>query len=82
MVVVILWAIAMILMNSLQCGKKIDALWTGSDQFLIYCNYVVPYEEAFAITNFLLDLWILLLPLPKVINYYPHDVPSSCRGSC
>lgn len=57
----------MIIMNSLQCGSHIAALWVGYDVWSVYCSVMSPaFEEAFAISNFLLDLWILLLPLPNV----------------
>jgi hypothetical protein len=66
-VVVGLWAIAMLIMNSLQCGSHISALWTGYDVWSEYCATLSPnFEDAFSISNFILDLWILILPLPKV----------------
>jgi hypothetical protein len=64
MVITVLWTIAMTIMNGLQCGTHISALWNSD--FLKYCIYVYPFEEGFAISNFLLDLFIILIPLPKV----------------
>ena len=54
----------MTVMNGLQCGSDISALW--GDQYDAKCIYVFPFEIGFAISNFLLDLSIILLPLPKV----------------
>ncbi|KAF4633306.1 hypothetical protein G7Y89_g4814 [Cudoniella acicularis] len=36
--IVIFWSISMILMNSLQCGTKITALWTGTKDWVKYCS--------------------------------------------
>ena len=68
MIIVALWAVAMILMNSLQCGTHISALWDGTDAFMLYCGRVQPYEQAFAISNALLDLWVITLPIPKIFS--------------
>lgn len=57
----------MIVMNAVQCGSHISALWTTNvEDYLEYCIYVFPFLNGFAISNFLLDLLILMLPIPKV----------------
>ena len=57
----------MTVMNAVQCGSHISALWTPPVQnYLEYCIYVFPFVTGFAISNFLLDLLILVLPIPKV----------------
>ena len=57
----------MTLMNALACGSHISALWTPPVQnYLKYCIYAFPSLQGFAISNFLLDLLILVLPIPKV----------------
>ena len=67
MVITVLWMIAMTLMNGLACGSHISALWTPPVQnYLKYCIYAFPSLQGFAISNFLLDLLILVLPIPKV----------------
>ena len=67
MAIVILWIVAMMIMNGVQCGSHISALWTiDIENYLIYCVHVFPFLNGFAISNFLLDLLILTLPLPKV----------------
>ena len=58
----------MTIMNGLQCGSDISALWsTDTDVYVMKCIYAFPFEEGFAISNFLLDLMVLILPIPKVI---------------
>ena len=65
--IAVLWTMAMTLMNGLQCGTHISALWSvGAATYQEYCIYVFPFEMGFAISNFLLDFLILVLPIQKV----------------
>lgn len=66
-VIVVLWTMVMFIMNALQCGRHMTALWVGPEDWLAYCSTISPkFEEAFGISNVILDVWILALPLPKV----------------
>ena len=66
-VIVVLWTIANLMMNALQCGPHITALWDGPAEWLEFCSVISPpFEEAFSISNAIIDVWILVLPLPKV----------------
>ena len=56
----------MTIMNALQCGSHISALWGSASVYVEYCIYAFPFLRGFAISNFLLDLLIILLPLPQV----------------
>lgn len=57
----------MTVMNAVQCGSHIPTLWTSRvEDYLEYCIFVFPFLVGFAISNFLLDLLILVLPIPKV----------------
>ena len=58
--------VAMTVMNGVQCGSHFSMLWADVSQYIEYCIYVFPFVMGFAISNFLLDLLILALPLPKV----------------
>ncbi|MCJ1382385.1 hypothetical protein MMC17_005498 [Xylographa soralifera] len=64
--VTILWTIAMIMMNCFQCGINISALWTDPAAYDEYCGYSFPFNIGFAVSNFLLDFLIILLPIPKI----------------
>lgn len=58
----------MTVMNAVPCGSHISALWNNSiSDYLEYCLYVFPSTVGFAISNFLLDLIVLALPIPKVL---------------
>lgn len=66
-VIVVLWTMANLMMNALQCGPHITALWDGPAEWLEFCSVISPpFEEAFSISNAIIDVWILVLPLPKV----------------
>jgi len=69
-IIVILWIIAMVIFNSLQCGTHITALWTGPEAYELYCADNPVFEDTFSITNFILDLFIVLLPLPKIYTLH------------
>lgn len=65
--ITILWTTAMTVMNAVQCGSHIATLWTSRvEDYLEYCIFVFPFLVGFAISNFLLDLLILVLPIPKI----------------
>ena len=65
--IVVLWTTAMFIMNGVQCGSHLSALWaTDPNVYDQYCIYTFPWETGFAISNFTLDLFIILLPFPKV----------------
>ena len=57
----------MTVMNALQCASHIAALWTtDTNVYMRYCIYVYPFVTGLAISNFLLDLIVLVIPLPQV----------------
>jgi len=65
----------MTVMNALQCGGHISALWTTTKSVDVkLCIYAYPFEIGFAISNFLLDLLIIIMPIPKVIFTYDRLV--------
>jgi len=71
MVLVGLWALVMFLLNSLQCGTHITALWTSPENNVKYCTKISPkYTQASALSNVLLDVLILALPLPKIFSLH------------
>ena len=65
-ILVALWTIAFEIVAGVQCGDKPWAAWTGSKNYFKYCTRAFPYLLGFAISDFLTDLIIVLLPLPKV----------------
>lgn len=65
--VIILWMIAFLIMSFFECGTHISAMWTSNAKIAAkYCTHNYPVLEGLAISDFLLDFWILILPIPKV----------------
>ncbi|TAQ84692.1 hypothetical protein B7494_g6984 [Chlorociboria aeruginascens] len=64
-VIVLLWIIAFMVLVGLSCGSHLSALWSSRSIFIKYCHVAYPYLLSFAITDFLLDFWVLCLPVPQ-----------------
>lgn len=65
-VVVILWLVVIQILTGFQCGTHFSAAWDGN--YEKYCTLSFPYLYGFAISDFLLDIWILSLPVPRVLQ--------------
>ncbi|KAK8066953.1 hypothetical protein PG997_013700 [Apiospora hydei] len=61
-VVVVLWLLAFELFAGFQCGTGFSELSEGSMPDI--CTLVLPSSLGLAISDFLLDFWILVLPIP------------------
>ncbi|TEY32148.1 hypothetical protein BOTCAL_0750g00010 [Botryotinia calthae] len=65
--VVILWTITYDLLSGLQCGTHFSALWTSAANYEKYCEKTsYPFLLSLTISDFLLDLWTICLPIPKI----------------
>lgn len=66
-VVVFLWSIAYILIDIFDCGSHLDANWGTFEELLAYCTTIgFTSEYGFVISDFLLDVLVISLPLPLV----------------
>jgi len=65
-VVVVLWLIVFEFLTGFQCGTHFSALWDGT--YLTYCTISFPFLYGLALSDFLLDIWILALPIPSVLR--------------
>ena len=63
-VAVTLWTLAFFIMTFLLCGPSINFLWTPGNS--AKCWLIYPYFLGTTISDFLLDVLILCLPIPKV----------------
>ena len=63
-VIVCLWLVTFELLAGLQCGTHFTALWDGT--YDEYCTISFAFLYGLAISDFLLDVWILALPIPVV----------------
>ena len=65
------WAVALIITYVTACGTHPAAAWESEISYVRYCKSSLHWEEAFAISDFILDLLVLTLPLPLVRSSCP-----------
>ena len=63
--IVSLWLVTYIVLPPLQCGTHMEALWIESE-YAKYCTHSFPYLLSQAISDFLLEVFILLSPIPSI----------------
>ncbi|MCJ1360447.1 MAG: hypothetical protein MMC33_010452 [Icmadophila ericetorum] len=63
---IILWLITFLLLTGFQCGSHFSALWDGTH--LQYCTISFPFLYGLVISDLLLDVWVLALPIPQVLK--------------
>ena len=63
--IIILWTISFFFASFFSCGTHLDANWTTVESFIQYCVNL-NFEIAFAVSDMICDLFILILPLPMV----------------
>ena len=59
-----IWLVTFLFLNGFQCGSHLSALWDGT--YHQYCTVTFPLLYGLEISDFLLDVWILALPVPQV----------------
>ncbi|KAI1124914.1 hypothetical protein F5Y10DRAFT_284705 [Nemania abortiva] len=65
-VTVILWLFVFQFLTGFQCGTHFSALWDGT--YLQYCTLSFPVLYGLVISDFILDVWIILLPIPSILR--------------
>ncbi|KAF3064780.1 hypothetical protein GL218_01902 [Daldinia childiae] len=66
--VVVLWLLVFQFLTGFQCGTHFSALWDGS--YVQYCTTSFPFLYGLVISDFLLDVWILILPIPDILHLH------------
>ncbi|CAK4021223.1 Hypothetical predicted protein [Lecanosticta acicola] len=66
MVIIALWYITSDFLSCYQCRSHFSAPWTG--QFKKYCDLNPVWAEELAISDMILDIWILVLPVPLIMK--------------
>ncbi|KUI67586.1 hypothetical protein VM1G_02813 [Cytospora mali] len=64
--IVVIWLIVFQFLTGFQCGTHFSALWDGT--YTEYCTISFPFLYVLAVSDFLLDIWILALPIPRIIQ--------------
>ncbi|KAI7778903.1 hypothetical protein LA080_001508 [Diaporthe eres] len=67
-IVVVVWLVVFQFLTGFQCGTHFSALWDGS--YLQYCTVSFPFLYGLAVSDFLLDVWILALPIPRIMQLH------------
>lgn len=62
--IVFLWLVTFLFLTGFQCGSHFSALWNRT--YLQYCTISFPFLYGLVISDLLLDVWILALPVPQV----------------
>lgn len=65
-VVVVLWLVVFEFLTGFQCGTHFSAAWDGT--YVEYCTLSFPFLYGYAVSDFLVDIWILALPVPRVLQ--------------
>lgn len=61
------WTIACIAAYVAACGSHPAAAWAGNVPYVLYCGkQTLPFEEAYAASDFVLDVFVLVTPIPSV----------------
>ena len=60
------WAVALVITYVTACGTHPAAAWESEMSYVRYCKSTLKWEEAFAISDFVLDVLVLVVPLPLV----------------
>jgi len=66
LIIVIAWGLGLIGFYIAACGTHVDAAWSGFTGFKTFCLRTERFEKAYAISDFLLDTFVLIVPLPSV----------------
>ncbi len=64
--IVVLWTVTFLILTGLQCGTHFSALWSGALVQAQYCHISYPFLLGLTVSDFILDVWIICLPLPQV----------------
>jgi hypothetical protein len=59
-----LWTIGYIVFIGFQCRDHFSALWDGTQPQ--HCQWAFPIIYGEAVSDFIFDVWILVLPIPLV----------------
>ena len=71
----IAWTVGCIISYVAACGSHPSAAWEGNIPYVLYCGKnTLPFEEAYAISDFALDVFVLAIPIPSVWSNFPTSL--------
>lgn len=65
-IIVIAWGVAFIFAIMFWCGSHMSAWWTDIEELNKYCGSALEVETAWAISDFILDVVVIVMPMPMV----------------
>ncbi|KAF4635034.1 hypothetical protein G7Y89_g3062 [Cudoniella acicularis] len=81
MTIIFLWGIGFTAFYIVACGSHVPAAWSGFIGFATYCLDTEKFEEAYAISDFLIDTFVLAIPLPSIWSLH-MDVVRKISVTC
>ncbi len=64
----VLWTLAFFFAILFYCGTDIAAGWGTYEEFNAHCVNTIVLDEVYSIIDFILDLFVFIVPLPMVFN--------------
>ena len=65
-ILVAAWAIAFFFATLFECGYNFWRIWNSETEFLTRCSYTINLVLILCITDFITDIFIILIPVPLV----------------
>lgn len=65
-ILVFIWMATFTIFPFFECGLRFSAYWNGTVNK--YCVYRTPYFLSMTLSNLILDLWVIILPIPKTFR--------------
>ena len=66
LVLILCWTISFFFVFVFYCGSNVWAEWSTVINLATYCPNGGPYQSGLAISDFLMDIMVILLPIPLV----------------
>lgn len=63
---ILVWSITFCLIYVLYCGSYVSAIWGKVIGIITYCAHSFQFQQAFAVTDFIMDFIVILAPVPLV----------------
>lgn len=76
-VIITAWVVALFVALLVACRGDFAAWWVSVDDLNTKCIDTLELENAFAISDFILDLIVIILPIPQVCHLRPRNHSNS-----
>ena len=80
LVIIFLWSLVFLIATVFQCDLHVDAAWLDGATYLKECPGVDTKNIAISVSDFIIDLWIITMPIPPVSSSIPLGLLFSLRS--